>query len=110
MTEHLILVVTRMRHTHLGVTYLPGQTFEGTQRLLETFSDRLAHAPVKEPAAPVAETGTEGVVPPAPVSEQAATPAKSAPTGPTPPFVVPAHTPTTAPTPAAAAVTSAKKG
>lgn len=38
------LTVTRKQHTHRGVTYRPGEEFEGTERLLKTHPDRLAAA------------------------------------------------------------------
>lgn len=38
------LTVTRQHHTHQGKTYRAGETFEGSERLLAAFADRLAPA------------------------------------------------------------------
>ena len=38
------LTVTRASHTHMGKLYRAGESFEGTQRLLDAFGDRLAVA------------------------------------------------------------------
>lgn len=38
------LTVTRLHHTHAGETYRVGDAFEGSERLLATFADRLAPA------------------------------------------------------------------
>ena len=36
------LIVTRACHNHMGTLYQAGESFEGTQRLLDVFGDRLA--------------------------------------------------------------------
>lgn len=38
------LIVTRACHNHMGTLYQAGESFEGTQRMLNVFSDRLKEA------------------------------------------------------------------
>lgn len=42
------LRVTRRHHTHKGKTYRAGEEFPGTERLLNTFRDRLERASVAQ--------------------------------------------------------------
>lgn len=44
MADTIKLRVTRAHHTHQGVTYRAGETFDGTERLLAAFGDRLQRA------------------------------------------------------------------
>lgn len=39
------LIVTRRQHTHAGKTYRVGESFDGSERLLAAFGDRLEKAP-----------------------------------------------------------------
>lgn len=58
-TTELELRVTRLHHTHKGVTYRVGDTFTGTTQLLEAFGDRLEPASMQA-ARDAAASDTEG--------------------------------------------------
>jgi hypothetical protein len=76
MSKALTLRVTRQHHTHAGKTYRVGDTFEGSQKLLDTFGDRLEMADTPKKAPQAADSAPSVPTPlPTPPTPPAATPA-----------------------------------
>lgn len=77
MAKSITLRVTQRHHTHAGKTYRVGDTFEGTQKLLDAFGDRLELVETPKNAAQAAEEA-----PKVPEAPKTPTPPPAAPPAP----------------------------